>query len=398
MNSLNKPHILYVDDEKENLDGFYFSFKYDYEIFIAQHLHEVNEILSQQSIEVVLIDQKMPEISGIEMIKQLKQSYPDISYILMTAYASLQDALQAINEANIFRFISKPWTYNQINATLSEAIDYYRIKQQNKSLIQELKEQNQKLQVAYDKVAKTDSLKTAFLNNLSHEVRTPLNAIVGFSNLMSDPDLEKEDQIEYGKIIQQRSNDLLKIIDNTITVSQLETNQLEVHCSSFNSNVLLTELYADFEDLNHNINLTVKTSESTTNAVIHTDRDLLKKIFSQLLENAYKFTNSGNITYGLCMLTFKELKQEGFYFKNIIGAENQKRVFYFVEDTGIGIEPSCQHEIFKPFRKLSDDKHEVVGGIGLGLYTCNKLIKLLGGDMALSSIVNKGSRFYFYLA
>ena len=107
--TLQKPQILYLDDEKANLDVFYYSFFDDFDISIAQNPKEAIELLASKPFQILLADQRMPEISGIEFIKSSKNQFPDLISIIITAYANLDDVISAVNEVNVYRFLTKPF-------------------------------------------------------------------------------------------------------------------------------------------------------------------------------------------------------------------------------------------------------------------------------------------------
>jgi signal transduction histidine kinase/CheY-like chemotaxis protein len=245
------------------------------------------------------------------------------------------------------------------------------------------KEAEQNLETSRQKAENSDSLKTAFLANMSHEIRTPLNAIVGFAELLIMANPAKEDRIEYLNLIKKSSNDLLNIIEDIIDIAKIESKQLKI-CPK---NISLFELYSDLESIyseqisrqgKGNIKIELRIPEEEKKLVLRTDPKRLKQVLSNLIGNAIKFTDNGTIEIGYKI------------------AEN-KLVYFFVKDTGIGIPANMQKKVFDRFVQVEDTCHKNANGTGLGLAISRNIVNLLGGNIWVSSKENKGSNFYFYL-
>ena len=131
MINYTKEKILYVDDEIENLDGFKYAFMSDYNISVAQNASDGLKILAENEIKLVISDQKMPKISGIEFLKIVKEKYPETIRIILTAYADVDNAIEAINNGEIYRYLSKPWEKIDLKSTIDNALESYNLKQTN---------------------------------------------------------------------------------------------------------------------------------------------------------------------------------------------------------------------------------------------------------------------------
>ena len=138
--------ILYIDDEENNLTSFKSTFRRDYHIHVASSGEQALEIMDKHNIQVVITDQKMPDMSGIEFLEKIVPLFPDCMRMIMTGFSDMDAIIQAINKGNIYRYISKPWNREDLKITIDSALEVYNLKSQNKHLIDGLKEANQNLE------------------------------------------------------------------------------------------------------------------------------------------------------------------------------------------------------------------------------------------------------------
>ncbi|MBN2521086.1 MAG: PAS domain-containing sensor histidine kinase [Bacteroidales bacterium] len=244
-----------------------------------------------------------------------------------------------------------------------------------------LKQKNEELFIAKNRAEESDRLKTAFLQNLGHEIRSPMNAIMGFSKLMIKQYNNKPKLEHFSEIISQSCKDLLHIINDILDISKIESGQLPVHVEECDLNTIFAELTLFFKEYRKRIkkpqiNLILQAQCDSPSVIILTDKIKLKQIFINLIMNAFKFTKKGKIKGG-CKFD----------------ADN--RLIFYVSDTGIGIPPDKQNIIFERFTQLSQGSGREFDGTGLGLSIVKGLVSLLGGEIWLESETGKGSIFYF---
>lgn len=242
--------------------------------------------------------------------------------------------------------------------------------------VTEKKKMIKELITAKEKAEESDRLKTVFLNNMSHEVRTPMNGIMGFSGFLAKPDITPEKRQYYANIVSNSCNQLLHIIDEILEISQLETKQVKPEIVEFYLNDLLMELFSiyDLRAKERKIPLYLKKELPDANSMIRTDKSKLIKILGNLLENSLKFTNDGFIEFG-------------YYLES-------GKTILFVKDTGIGIGTESFETIFQRFVQEENTSSRNFGGLGIGLSIAKENVELMGGEITLESEKGKGSTFY----
>lgn len=223
-----------------------------------------------------------------------------------------------------------------------------------------------------EKAETSDKLKSAFLANMSHEIRTPLNAIVGFSRIISESD-NAEERREYYEIVDANNERLLQLINEILDLSKIESGIVEFTYGPVRLHTLCKEIHdAHVFRCPQGVELRFDSPDEALS--IHSDKNRIFQVFSNLIGNAFKFTTEGSVSYGY--------KQEG-----------ERVVFYYVKDTGLGIEPEKLGRVFQRFAKLNN----FAQGTGLGLSICKTIIERLGGEIAVSSEVGTGTTFTFWL-
>jgi len=249
------------------------------------------------------------------------------------------------------------------------------------SLEDRVKERTKELEKAKIKAEESDRLKSAFIANMSHEIRTPLNAITGFAGLLLRNDLTDDKKKEYNDQIIKNNKVLIKMIEDLIDTSKIESGTLQLHPSAINVEQFLQQF---IEPVTENmarkskpfIDIVCDFPDSKLKTIT-ADPIRLQQVMWHFLDNAVKFTKKGAIHYGC-----KKIKNS---------------ILFYVSDTGMGIPDEYKEVVFEKFRQLDESAIRNYGGTGLGLYYARKIAKLMGGKIWYEPGEKVGSVFYFSL-
>lgn len=232
-----------------------------------------------------------------------------------------------------------------------------------------------------ERAQEADHLKSSFLVNMSHDIRIPINTILGFSDLLADEDLTQTDREEFIDMINSSGNDLITLFDNIIDISKIETGQISIKKSLCAIDTLMKDIMATYKhnrklEGNDELELVLDLPEKLAKSKIDTDIFKFRQICTNLIDNAIKFTSCGTVKFGISNATDDKLE-------------------FYVQDTGIGIAEDAQNIIFQRFSKVDRTFAKEYNGTGLGLSICKSLVEMLGGEIYVVSALGKGSTFYF---
>ncbi len=237
---------------------------------------------------------------------------------------------------------------------------------------------------AKEKAEESNRLKTAFLANLSHEIRTPMNAIIGFSSLLMDEDISYEEKVKLNKLINANSLNLLKLIDDVIDISKIQSGDIELNKTKCYLNKLLLDLYVSFSvqienDNSKQIHLSMNKGSRDNDFSLISDPIRIRQILHNLIENAVKFTTKGFVEFGYTII------------------EEENKIQFYVIDSGIGISNEKFDLIYDLFRQADESFTREYGGTGIGLTIAKSIVDHLGGEIWIQSTPNQGTNIYFTL-
>lgn len=228
-----------------------------------------------------------------------------------------------------------------------------------------------------DSLSTSDFLKNAFLRNISHEIRTPLNAIIGFSTILNDPVIDTASRKDYTSIIMRSADRLLETLDEIVEASLIESGDVKIIKEKININSEIREVYerlhSDAGEKGLRFTYTVPDEYNDVNII--TDRLKVRKVLMNLVGNAIKFTEKGEVDFGYSV--------------------SGESVEFYVFDTGNGIPEECKGKIFDNFYQADPGLSRLYGGTGLGLSISKSYVEMLGGKIWFSSVHGKGTTFWF---
>lgn len=389
MNTSNlNANILIVDDQEANIDileGFLTMQGYT-NLKSVQDSREVLSCIPTFNPDIILLDLSMPYLTGFQILELLKPIITpnDFLPILVLTADVTKESKQKALAGGAIDFLTKPFDLIEVGLRIKNLLYtrylYKQLQNQNQILEDKVKERtiqlektNEELIIAKDKAEASDRLKTAFMQNISHEVRTPLNAIIGFSSILVDNTLPNEEKENIVRMIEASSNRLITTITNYLDVSLIVSGNIFPKIEPTNVTNVLDEVLEQYRDACSEKKIKTHVLISNNNLEIETDAKFLHKIFSQLIDNAIKFTNEGSI-----------------FIKATI---YDSSVRFEIIDTGVGIANEVQSKIFEGFTQESTDITRGYEGSGVGLTIAKGLVTILKGKIYLFSEKGKGSTF-----
>lgn len=345
--------------------------------------YEALTISKCQSFDGALFDVQMPGMDGVELCRQIKEKHPSLPVILITAHQANTDVKVSGMAAGADDFITKPINNEELIARIKVMLRMHDAEQKLSDLNQNLQhlveERTRELTIALEQARKLDQLKSEFLAIISHEVRTPLNAIIGFSDLLINDPFDMEEVREYAAVIQNSGQNLLNIINGILSLSLIESKNISINQDQCLLSIMMDEIYDSYSDhhkiVEKKIELRKRFPSPSPHDLIYMDEPKFRQILFNLIDNAIKFTSSG----------FVELGYDW---------EGDNQINIYICDTGIGIPPEKYDLIFESFQQIDSSISRQYEGLGLGVTLASKLTSLLGGSIRVESELGQGSTFH----
>jgi signal transduction histidine kinase len=344
--------ILYIDDEEHNLHAFKAGFRRQYEIYTAISAAEGLKILENIAVHVIIADQRMPGITGVEFFKSISNTFPDPTRILLTGYTDIEALADAINEGSIYRYITKPWNELELHNSIKNAYDSYKGKIDLRNKVAELEKTNDEL--------------NRFIYSISHELRAPLVSVIGIVNLVKMEDLFHSSG-EYWGLIETCSNKLDYYIQKTL--QYYKNNKVASDLTSIDFSDLISQLITLYAYTDKETNFIVDIDQSIT---FIGDAFRIEVILGNLISNAinYQKVNEPNKTVTIKVHVNADLAEIS------------------VQDNGIGILNEHLEKIFSQFFK-GKNHH----GSGLGLFIVKEALTKVNGNITVNSAYEEGTTF-----
>ncbi len=334
------------------------------------------ERLVQETYDMILLDYHLPGMSGLEMLDRLKTMPNPTPVIVLTASGDERIALAALEKgAADYAVKDSEQTYiDLLPAVMQAAFTKER-------LLRIYEQQKQELVLAKEKAEAANQAKSNFLATMSHEMRTPLNVVIGLARLLSEAQLGPKERNMLDTILSS-ADLLMKLINDLLNLTRIESGQIELELQDFDFSQLLEDMRVMFETQAKEKNLGFGIVDETKQCRVTGDRTRIQQILVNLIGNAIKFTETGGIAV-LARATF---------------SSGDAFITVDVKDTGIGIEPEKMPVIFEKFTQADETITRRFGGTGLGLPISRSLAELMGGHIVAESKPGKGSSFTLTLS
>ncbi len=400
-----KYSILYVDDEEANLNVFKAAYKWDYKIHTAISGVHGLALLEQYPIDLVITDQRMPDMDGVTLLKQITARYPDIVKILLTGFSESEVIITAINECGIYRYISKPWDDTEMRLSLQNALEAYTLKQRNQHLIhalqqakaeleqrveertaevrrqnEEIAQQKEKLTLNYELLMEAMREKNSIIGIVAHDLQAPLRRISGLIELTKMV-TEQSEQAQYHNLLQKEVSQGIRLVQNILFAEKLEEQTDEPVLEAVDLSQVIWTIVQKYEGMAAQKGLTVQLENVTNPIFASASADYITRVLDNLVSNAVKFSpNNGG---GLIVVR--------------LAKHNGQKASIQVQDQGPGFSDEDKKKIFKRFQKLSAQPTGGESSTGLGLSIVKTLVDKMNGELLVESAANAGATFIVVL-
>ncbi len=350
-----KVRVLYLDDEENNLRSFKAAFRREYDVYTADTSEKAFDIVKSIHPQVIFSDQRMPVTTGVEFFNAVRQIFPDPVRILITGYTDVNDIIEAINKGHIYRYITKPWSEQEIRVAIDNAYDLYSTRRTLDQKVEELEKSNHEL--------------SSFIYRASHDLRAPVASTLGLIRVARH-DVKDQAAMDYFRKIEESTEGLDLFISNIIDFYK-NSRQKE----------LLEEL--DFKELMEEVMQNVQSHLGSEDAMIDCTIDQktrfkgdvfrMRIILSNLISNAIKF---------------KKKDQEKARIRIKISSDVHEAQLE-VADQGVGILQEHMQKIFQIFFRANNQR----SGSGIGLYIVKEALDKMGGNINVESKPGEGTMF-----
>ncbi len=352
-----KHTILVVDDERDNTEALERLFRQKYHVLKAQSGSEALNILkSEDNVPLIISDQRMPEMTGVEFLEKSLSTHPDTMRILLTGFTDIDSVISAINSGQVYRYLTKPWDPIDLQATVDRAIEQFE-------LSQKIVRQNKELSVL-------DEAKDQFMILINHELKTPLTSMLNFLSLLKESELNI-DQSLYADRIETSAIRLQKLINQSLRLVKAEAGRISIHTKTFPLDHLSNFIFNSTLPKKISNKKQILNISFEKNIQTKIDSEIISSCLHELIQNAHQFSPQG------ASINLKSQIQD-------------KQIIITVSNTGISMTQEVIHKILKPF-SLNEDIMNHSKGLGLGLSLTSALLKTHKTELKIESSVDSVS-------
>ena len=387
------PHILIVDDEESILLMVRLYLEQSgYRVSTATSAESAYQMLDKDELDVIMTDVMMPGEDGLTFLAKVHQHLPDVPVVIMTGFAQLQIVVDAIKNG-AFDFIHKPFDFPYLIKVVNKAVEYSGLRRMEKRYraeleetvalrTDELKKALAQLEATRELLLKAASDKSEFMTTITHEMRTPMNGVIGSLDLLADSDLSGS-QAEFVMLARQAADNMVALVNQMLSFSTCAGSGPAVCYEVIDPKGVIEGLASDCRPRFAGKGLTFDALVSPEMpAAIRCDAEQLARLLDILLSNALKFTERGGVSLEASLERSDERCAD---------------IHITVTDSGIGIPADMLERIFDPFIQVDGSLTRRFGGTGLGLSIARQVAQLIGARIWAESTVGEGSRFHLLL-
>jgi len=382
-------NLLIIDDEVEITKALTRQFRKKYNVFSTTNAEDGFAIMEKEKIQVVLSDQRMPGMTGVDFFSRIKDKYPDALKLILTGYTDIEAVIGAINDGQVFRYVTKPWHPEELDTIIREAFEKYELITKNRKLMHSLQEANTTLEAKVKartleleklngRLSELNIEKNKYIGMVAHDLRNPIGVAASFSDILIEnyDDLDKRIQLEYLEQINKSCNFSLNLIHDFLDISKIEAGIFDLnltfqeYVSFVKNNIIQNEILAK----NKSQEIIITADQSSI--IVCFDTNKIQQVLNNLLSNAIKYSFPNT--------------------KIVIDiSETDAGIVTKIIDHGQGIPAEEIRNLFNPFHTTSVKATAEEKSIGLGLAIVKKIIEAHHGSVNVESEVGKGSTFYF---
>lgn len=349
---MNRYQILIVDDEPNILEALARIFKKDYDLLLASSAKEGLELLlKHKDTSLILCDQRMPEMTGVEMLEKSLGLCPQAVRLLLTGYSDIEAVIEAINRGHIYRYLTKPWENELLKLEVKRALEYYDF----------------------------NRAKDQFLMLISHELKTPLTTILGFTEsylrgLAQTPEEEKH----FIRRIEEGAQKLSRLVEDTLDLVTAQSGKLKIQKAPVFLKSTLTQILVDIHDTLVQKKILIE-ENLEEEIIIQADGALLKKALQKILEYAVSSSEEGGKISVVAEWT-----------------QGKKNLKLTLSHRGETLTDDQQKKLFEPFRVAGNILHHKMGA-GLSLPISKSIVEAHQGSLTVESSKTQGTLFHIHL-